>query len=293
MLTSFLITFREALEAALIIGIIAAYLAKIGRKDLYRYLNIGIVGAVLASAGAALVFRLVYGELQGTAEQLFEGAAALTAAAVLTYMIFWMAENSKKIKGELQEEIDVSISKGGMLGIAAMSFIAVFREGVETVLFLGTLAISSPLDTIIGFLFGVLSVALLSFVMFKGIFRLDVSKFFKYTSILLILFSAGLIATGVHELNEAGIIPSVIEHVWDLNPQVSPDGTYPLLHENGAIGSSLRSLVGYDASPSITEVAAYLGYWAVIGLYVYITYRAPGKSKAQEVKENGSGYSQN
>ncbi len=288
MLVSFLITFREALEAALIIGIIAAYIARMGRKDLYRYLYTGIIGAVVASTGVALVFKLIYGELEGIAEGLFEGAVALTAAAVLTYMIFWMASNSKKIKGELQEKIDISISQGQMLGIAALSFISVFREGVETVLFLGTLAISSPLDTLTGFILGVVAVVFLSFVMFKGIYRLDVSRFFKYTSILLILFSAGLIATGVHGLNEAGIIPPVIEHVWDINPPVNPDGTYPPLHENGIIGSSLKSLVGYDASPSLTEVLAYIGYWAVIGLFVYRNYMIPEKSKVEEVKIHGS-----
>ncbi len=284
MLVSFLITLREALEAALIIGIIAAYIARMGRKDLYRYLYTGIIGAVVASTGVALVFKIIYGELEGIAEGLFEGGVALTAAAVLTYMIFWMASNSKMIKGELQEKIDISISQGQMLGIAALSFISVFREGVETVLFLGTLAISSPLDTLIGFILGVVAVVLLSFVMFKGIYRLDVSRFFKYTSILLILFSAGLVATGVHGLNEAGIIPPVIEHVWDINPPVNPDGTYPPLHENGIIGSSLKSLVGYDASPSLTEVLAYIGYWVVIGLFVYRNYRIPEKSKAKEVR---------
>lgn len=273
MLASFLITFREALEAALIIGIIAAYVAKIGRKDLNRYIYAGIVGALIASIGVALLFKLIYGELKGTAEELFEGAAALTAAVVLTYMIFWMAANSKKIKGEVQEKIDISISKGQMLGIAALSFIAVFREGVETVLFLGTLAINAPVDTLLGFAAGVAAVVLLSFVMFKGIYRLDVSRFFKYTSILLILFSAGLVALGVHELNEAGIISPVIEHVWDVNPPVNPDGTYPLLHENGLIGSSLKSLIGYNGNPSLTEVLAYIGYWIIIGMYVYRTYQ--------------------
>src|SRR5659263_80697 len=114
MLASFLITFREALEAALIIGIIAAYVAKLGRKDLNRYINIGIISALVASLAVAFLFKVVYGELKGTAEQLFEGAAALTAAIVLTYMIFWMAQNSKQIKGEVQEKIDLSISKGLM-----------------------------------------------------------------------------------------------------------------------------------------------------------------------------------
>lgn len=268
----FIITFREALEAALIIGILAAYIAKMGRKDLNRYLIAGIIAAVIASAGVAMIFKAVYGGLEGKAEQLFEAAAALTAAAVLTYMIFWMAGSSKKIKGELQEKVDVSISKGEMMGIAVLSFIAVFREGVETVLFLGPLAISSPVDTLAGFALGVLTVVLLSAVMFKGIYSLDMSKFFKYTSILLILFSAGMVAMGVHELNEAGIIPSVVEHVWDVNPPVNPDGSYPLLHDNGAVGGILKSLIGYNGNPSLTEVIAYAGYWAIIGIFIYRTY---------------------
>jgi len=282
MLPSFIITFREALEAALIIGIIAAYIAKLGRKDLNRYLFAGVLAALIASAGVAIIFKAVYGGLVGTAEQLFEGAAALTAAAVLTYMIFWMAENSKKIKGELQEKVDISISKGEMLGIAVLSFIAVFREGVETVLFLGTLAITSPVDTIAGFALGVIVVVLLSAVMFRGIFRLDMGKFFKYTSILLILFSAGMVAMGVHELNEAGIIPPVVEHVWDVNPPVNTDGSYPLLHENGAVGGILKSLIGYNGNPSLTELIAYFGYWLIIGIFLYRTYM-----KKPEV-ENGS-----
>ncbi len=286
MLASFLITFREALEAALIIGIIAAYVAKIGRKDLNRYINIGIIGALVASLAVAMVFKTVYGELSGTAEQLFEGTAAITAAIVLTYMIFWMANNSKQIKGEVQEKIDLSISKGQMLGIAALSFIAVFREGVETVLFLGTLAFNDPVGTISGFIVGLAAVIILSFLLFKGIFRLDVSKFFKYTSVLLILFSAGLVATGVHEFNEAGIIPEGIAHVWDLNPPLNHDGTYPPFHEKGLIGGSLKALMGYNGNPSLTEVMAYLGYWIIIGTFVYRTYKVGIKVK------DGSGYPQ-
>jgi high-affinity iron transporter len=279
MFASFLITFREALEAALIIGIIAAYLAKIGRKDLNRYIYAGIIGALFASLGVALAFTLVYGALEGTAEQLFEGIASLAAAAVLTYMIFWMANNSKNIKGELHGKIDVSISKGQMIGLAFMSFIAVFREGVETVLFLGTLAISSPVDTIVGFVLGVTTVVILSVIMFKGMYRLDISKFFKYTSVLLIVFAAGLTAYGVHELNEAAVIPPVIEHVWDVNPALNADGTYPALHEKGLIGTTLKSLIGYNGNPSLTEVLAYFGYWIIIGMFVYRTYKLPGEMK--------------
>jgi len=285
MLASFLITFREALEAALIIGIIAAYIAKIGRKDLTRYINVGILGALVASLAVAMIFKTVYGELSGTAEQLFEGAAALTAAIVLTYMISWMANNSRQIKGEVQEKIDLSISKGQVFGIAALSFIAVFREGVETVLFLGTLAINGPFDTISGFIIGLATVIVLSFIMFKGTYRLDTGKFFRYTSFMLILFSAGLVATGVHEFNEAGIIPNGIEHVWDVNPALNPDGTYPPLHENGLIGGSFKALIGYNGNPSLTEIMAYFGFWIIIGMFVLRTYKT-GKVN------NGSRYPQ-
>ncbi|MCZ7402030.1 MAG: FTR1 family protein [Candidatus Methanoperedens sp.] len=282
MLASFLITFREALEAALIIGIISAYVAKIGRKDLNRYINIGIIGALIASLAVAMIFKTVYGDLSGTAEQLFGGTADLAAAIVLTYMIFWMANNSRQVKGEVQEKIDLSISKGNMLGIAGLSFIAVFREGVETVLFLGTLAINNPVDTISGFFIGLAAIIVLSFIMFKGTYSLDVGKFFRYTSFILILFSAGLVATGVHDFNDAGVIPYGITHVWDLNPPLNPDGSYPLLHDNGLIGGSLKALVGYNAAPSLTEVLAYIGYWIIIGPFIYRNYKT-----GTEVK-NGS-----
>ena len=133
---------------------------------------------------------------------------------------------------------------------------------------------SLRLDTIAGFILGLALVIVLSFIMFKGIYRLDVSRFFRYTSILLILFSAGLVATAVHEFNEAGIIPEIVEHAWDINPPLNSDGSYPPLHENGLIGGSLKALIGYSGAPSLTVVLAYIGYWIIIGIFVYRTYKA-------------------
>jgi high-affinity iron transporter len=131
----------------------------------------------------------------------------------------------------------------------------------------------------------VAAVIILSFIMFKRTYRLDIGKFFRYTSFMLILFSAGLVATGVHEFNEAGIIPEGIAHVWDLNPPPNSDGTYPPLHDNGLIGGSLKALIGYDGDPSLTEVMAYFGYWIIIATFVYRNYKT-GKVK------NGSRYPQ-
>lgn len=273
MLASFVITFREALEAALVIGIIAAYLAKIGRRDLNKHLYIGVGAAILASIGVSILFMTVYGGLEGRAEKLFEAGASLTAVAVLTYMIFWMAQNSQQIKGELQEKVHLSISRGQVFGITLLAFVAVFREGVETVLFLGTLAMRSPMETLTGFALGVSAVLILAVLMFRGVYRLDLRKFFKYTSALLIVFAAGLTAYGVHELNEAGIVPPVIDPLWDINPPVNPDGSYPVFHEKGAVGSILKSLIGYNGNPSLTEVLAYIAYWLIIGSYVLRIYR--------------------
>ena len=275
MVASLLITFREALEAALIIGIIAAYLVKIGRRDLLRYLYLGVGGAVLGSGLLGWLFMAVFGGLSGKGEEVFEGLAALAAAAVLTWMIGWMGRNAWRIKGKFQERVEVSISRGQLFGITALAFVAVFREGAETVLFLGTLALQDPLGTLLGLLVGLATVILLALLGMKGIYRLNIRSFFKYTSILLLIFAAGLVAYGVHELNEAGLIPPLIEHLWDINPPQNPDGSYPLLHEKGAIGSILKSLFGYNGDPSLSELLAYLAYWLVVGLYLLLAYRRP------------------
>ncbi|HIH44330.1 MAG TPA: high-affinity iron transporter [Candidatus Methanoperedenaceae archaeon] len=272
MLESFIIMLREGLEAALIIGIVHAYLKKIGRADLHRHLYAGTALAIAASLLAGAAFMLAY-EGTGEAGPLFEGVSSLIASFVLTYMIFWMTGHARKIAGELREKVDMALSTGQVAGIVMLAFIAVFREGIETVLFLGTLAVKAPLDTAAGTVLGIATVVLLFALMSRGMYMLDIQKLFRYTSILLIIFAAGLAAYGVHELNEAGIIPPVIEHVWDINPPLNPDGSYPPLHENGIVGSFLKALVGYNGNPSLTEVIAYVGYWVIAGTYLVLTYR--------------------
>ena len=268
MIASFVITFREALEAALIIGILAAYLKKVDRSDLNKYLYIGTGTALLASLIVAVLFTTIYGGLEGRAAKIFEGLATLSAAAVLTYMIFWMTKHSQELKGELYEKMDTAISKGEVYGIVTVAFLSVFREGVETVLFLGATAISSPGDTLLGTLLGIGVVLAITYFMFEGIYLLDIKKFFKYTSIVLLVFAAGLTAYGVHELNEAALIPSVVEHVWDINPPLNTDGRYTAIHEKGSIGMIMKSLVGYNGNTSLNEVLEYLGYWMTVGYYV-------------------------
>jgi len=275
---SFLITFREALEAALIVTIMVTYLRKIGKEDLNKYSYLGAGAAIVVSLVAGVILQVFYGGLGKVASELFEGVASLTAVAVLTGMIFWMTRHSKEIKGEMEVKINQAVTQGELYGITALAFVAVAREGLETVLFLSATFVQDSAGTLLGAALGILVVLGLSFALMKGTVDLEISKFFKVTSIMLLIFGAGLAGYGVHELVEAGEHSGMDfgffgEKPYDINPALNPDGTYPALHEKGIIGSILKALVGYDGNPEWLRIIVYLGYWIVIGTYLYKQYR--------------------
>ncbi len=256
MLAAALVTFREGLEAALIVGIVVGYLKKVGRLDRQGYVWGGVLAAVLASLGVALGLQLIGVQLSGRGEEIFEGAAMLLATAVLTYMIFWMRYQSRFIKVALERDVQMALSTGQNWALAGLTFIAVFREGVETVLFLSAAAfVAAAGETLWGGLLGLVAAMLVGWLIFATTVRLDVKRFFDVTSVLLLLFAAGLFAHGVHELQEAGLIPVIIEHLWDTNH---------ILDENSTLGSMLKALFGYNGNPSLLEVLAYWGYWVVV-----------------------------
>ena len=285
---SLLITFREALEAALIVAIIVSYLQKVGKSSLSRYAYLGSGAAILLSLALGYLVQSLYGGLSDVAAQLFEGIASLTAVAVLTYMIFWMTGHSRSIKGELHDKIDVAINRNELFSIASLAFVAVFREGLETVLFLSTLFIQDATGTLVGVMFGGGIVLGLAVLLIRGTYKLDLKRFFGYTSVLLVVFAAGLAGYGVHELIEAGEgvgfdFGVLGEKPFDINPPLNPDGSYPLLHEKGVLGSILKALVGYDGNPEWLRIVVYLGYWLAVGSYVYRSYR--GTKATGEVPE--------
>ena len=263
MIASFIITFREALEAALIVGIVLGYLAKTNQTRYNRVVYLAIGAAIAASIAGALAFTRIAGGFTGRVEQIFEGAAMLIGAALLTTMILWMMKQ-RHVAAELRERVAAEVAESHRLGLFALVFVSVLREGIETVIFLGAASFVSAGNSLIGALAGLLAAGVLGYAIFAGSMKLDLRKFFTVTSILLILFAAGLVAHGVHELQEAGIVPVVVEHVWDINPALNPDGSYPLLHENGLVGSILMTLVGYNGNPSLLEVASYVGYLLLV-----------------------------
>jgi len=250
-----LITLREGLEAALIVGILLGYLAKIGQGDRRAFIWGGVVVATLASLLLATLVQILGLNLEGRAEQIFEGATMFLAVGVLTWMIFWMRYQARLLKNELERGVQQAVATGRNIGLFSLAFIAVFREGVETALFLSAAAFASPgQGTLTGAALGLAVAVLLGYLVYASTVRLNVRTFFNVTSVLLLLFAAGLLSHGIHEFQEAGLVPTVNEQVWDTNH---------LLDEASPTGELLKALFGYNGNPSLEEVAGYLAYWAV------------------------------
>ncbi|MGB5933366.1 MAG: FTR1 family protein [Anaerolineae bacterium] len=256
MLAASLITFREGLEAALIVGIVLGYLKKIGRLDRQGYLWGGVIAAAIASLGVALGLQAIGAQFTGRAEEIFEGVTMFLAVGVLTWMIFWMRYQGRYIKVALERDVQVAVTAGQNWALFGLAFITVFREGVETALFLSAAGfVSAAANTLWGGLLGLGVALLVGYLIFATAVRLDVKRFFDATSVLLLLFAAGLLAPGVHEFQEAGLIPVMVEHVWDINH---------ILNEKSTPGSILKALLGYNGNPSLLEVSSYVGYWVVV-----------------------------
>ncbi len=260
MLPSFLLTLREGLEAALIVGLALGVLAKMKRSQYAPAVWGGVGLAGLLSLGVALGLNALGAELTGAAEEIFEGVTMFLAAGVLTWMIFWMQRQGRQVQQGLEAEIRAAAGgpagRGPGWGLFAIAFFAVLREGIETALFL-TAAVftSSASETLWGAVLGLAAAGLLGWWLFAAALRLNLRRFFQVTGGLLILFAAGLVAHGVHEFNEAGLIPAVVEHVWNFNP---------LLDEKSPAGGLLTALFGYNGNPSLTEVLAYAAYFLAL-----------------------------
>ena len=267
-----LLTTREGLEASLIVGIVLAYLAKTDNRSSFRVIWAGTAAAVVLSImlGAALFFTV--GELEGRSEQTFEGVAMLSAVAVLTWMIFWMRKQATNIKRELEAKLAGAIAAGSAIGLASVVFFAVLREGWETALFLFAISESStPLSTGVGAVAGLAVSISLGVALYMGSRRLNLRQFFTVTGLLLIVFAAGLLAHGIHEFQEAGLLPETVEHVWNTNAYVSEDSTF---------GKFLTALFGYNGDPSLLEVLAW-GAFLVGALWFFLRpLVSPGRKPA-------------
>lgn len=259
MLSSYLLTLREGLEAALIIGALLGALKKLGSPRGKREIWLGTGAAILASISAGVLLNVLGANFEGRAEEIFEGVTMLLAAGVLTWVLLWMKNQSQMYQQELVTGVAQALAENSGWAMFSLAFLAVIREGVELAFFLTAAAVDSePGGILLGAGLGLLTVIGLAVLLFNSLIRLNLAHFFRVTSLILVFFAAGLVAHGVHEFNEVGLIPPIIEHVWDVNP---------VLDEKSGLGQLLKSLLGYNGNPSLSEVLAYGAYLLGIGFY--------------------------
>ena len=259
---------REGVEAALILAIICAYLARTGNT---RYFSKVFAGAGLAlglSAVLGIALFVTVGSFQEPYEQLFEGLTMIAAAAVVTWMLFWMRRQARSVKGELQAAVDRAVGEEATgrsaTALAALAFIAVVREGVETALFLTGQAAAASADggaswVLVGALIGIAVAALLGVGFYHGSRRLNLNTFFRWTGVALVFIAAGLLSHAVHEFIEIGLVTFGTQTFFDISA-VLPHG-----EEGGNIlGQMLAALFGYTSTPEVTTFVVWLGYVVVV-----------------------------
>ncbi len=277
---SYLLAFREGLEAALIVAIILAYLNRTQRGYLSRYVWYGV--------GSAMVLALILGvsswlfscAIPKSAQVLFEGGAALLAVVVLTTMICWMATKGREFQTEIEQRVKAIATRGAVFGLVSFSFVVVFREGLETVVFLMPFLVANTGTTLIGAVLGIGSAIILSFAIFAFGMKINLGKFFYYTSLMLILLAGGLFGYGVHELME----------YWKLSgAQLGWLGNYAyvldiakdsIFYHKGAVGSIFAVMLGYSVKAEWARVIVHIVYLAVALPLVIRVYRKHGSQSA-------------
>ncbi|MFN2594380.1 MAG: FTR1 family protein [Actinomycetota bacterium] len=283
MTSGFLIMLREGLEAALIVAIVLAYLKRLGMERRFRVVWAGVLAATVLAVIAGIAVFAVLGDLHGTAEPVTEGLIAFTSAAVLTWMIFWMGRQARHIKGELHAKVDRALVSGSALGLAAIAFAAILREGLESALYLVSTTVGqrSNLQELVGGLIGLAGAAALGYLLYTGSRKVNLRIFFRATGILILLFAAGLISKGIHEFQEAGVMGSINAHIWNLS------SLQFLNPARGWTGQTLNGLFGIYPTPSLEMFLFHLLYLVPVGaLFLYQTRKMPARSP--KVAENVS-----
>ena len=258
MFGAFVTLLREGFEATLLVAIVLAYLAKIGRKEDFRQVWYGIGVAVAVSLAVAGALFVTAGELEGTVEYVFEGTAMWLAVGFLTYMVLWMRRESRTVAQGIRRGIDSAVEQGGRLALVSLVFVMVVREGIETGLFIfGITRTSTPLQVALGAALGIAAAVALGYAVYAGGKRIDLGTFFKVTGVLLILVAAGLLAHGVAEFQEAGILPELLP-LWNVSGA-------PVVGEELLVSELLTALFGWDPETNLLELIVWAVYIVSVG----------------------------
>ncbi|WP_053641729.1 MULTISPECIES: iron uptake transporter permease EfeU [unclassified Streptomyces] len=275
MFGNYLIGLREGLEASLIVCILVAYLVKTGRRDALRpvWAGVGVAVGVSLAFGAALEFGSR--ELTFEAQELLGGSLSVVAVVLVTWMVFWMRRTARHLRAELHGKLDAALGMGtGALVVTA--FLAVGREGLETALFVWASVRASSDGTaapLAGVLLGLLTAVLLGWLFYKGAVRIDLARFFTWTGGMLVVVAAGVLAYGVHDLQEARFLDGLADKAFDVSAAVPPDSWY---------GTLLKGVFNFQPDPTVLQVTV----WALYLVPALALFLAPiGSGPSARVKK--------
>jgi high-affinity iron transporter len=253
---SLLIGLREGLEAALVVGILVAYVDRIGRRDVLPRLWTGVAAAVVLSLGVGAVVTWGPYGLSFQAQEILGGVFSLLAVALVTWMIFWMASNARDMTRDLRSKLDAAIGSSG-IAVVLIGFVSVGREGIETALLLWASASSSQnaaTGTLAAFV-GILLAILIAWLINRGLVRVDLSRFFRWTGVFLIVVAAGILVYGIGDLQEAAVLPGWGVAALDLSTAVPPTSWY---------GTLLAGILNFTPTPTWAQLLAWVVYLVVV-----------------------------
>ena len=279
MFPTFLIGLREGLEASLVVGILIAYLVKSGNGHRLRPIWGGIAAAVGISLAFGALLQFTSAELSFKAQEAFGGFASLLAVAFVTWMVFWMRRTARFLKTELHGRLDTALALGPV-ALAVTAFIAVGREGLETALFLWAAVQSTERSAtpVTGAVLGLLAAVALGYLLYKRAVHLNLKTFVTWTGAGLIIVAAGVFAYGIHDLQEAGILPGLNTLAFDVSEQVPPSSWY---------GTLLKGVLNFSPRTSVLEAIAWCSYVVPV-LVLFFRPAAPATATAVPERETAS-----
>lgn len=275
MLNNLVIALREGLEAALIVGILVAYLVRSGRANHLKTLWVGVGAAIAASFALGALLNLTSSELSDRGEKIFAGTSSLIAVGLVTWMVFWMKRVARSLRKDLHSKLDDAFANGP-LAVALVAFFAVIREGLETSLFIYSnfKTTEGLLGEITGLVLGFAIAITLGVLIYKGSVKLDLAKFFKVTGIALIIVAAGVLSYAVHEFQELSWLPGENFFVWDVTQWIAKESL---------LGAVLGGLVGFDTTTSWLQLI-FWGIYLCAVLIPYLGNSAPKSVPAEKIK---------
>ncbi|MFI1287093.1 iron uptake transporter permease EfeU [Streptomyces sp. NPDC020792] len=282
MFSNYLIGLREGLEASLVVCILIAYLVKTGRRDALKPVWAGIGIAIAIAMGFGCVLEFGSQELTFEAKEALGGGLSVLAVALVTWMVFWMRRTARHLKSELHGKLDQALAMGTG-ALVATAFLAVGREGLETALFVWASVHAASDGTprpLIGVALGLATAVLLGWLFYRGALRINLAKFFTWTGAMLVVVAAGVLAYGVHDLQEAAWVPGLGNLAFDISGAIPPDSWY---------GTLLKGVFNFQPDPTVIQVTVWLLYLVpTLTVFFAPVGFASGKRKVTVADEQGS-----